>query len=73
MTTRRPLLRPPAIVKGDTIGFVGTTGNAPKDIPHLHFQIMRMPTNGKYWTGEAINPFPLLREDVLRTGANARP
>ena len=61
------------LVKGDTIGFVGTTGNAPRDIPHLHFQIMRMPTNGKYWTGEAINPFPLLREDVLRTGATARP
>jgi peptidoglycan LD-endopeptidase LytH len=51
----RPLLR------GDTIGYVGTTGNAPKDLPHLHFQVMRMPADRKYWAGEAINPYPLLR------------
>jgi murein DD-endopeptidase MepM/ murein hydrolase activator NlpD len=50
------------LTKGDTIGFVGTTGNAPKDIPHLHFQIMRMPHDGKYWSGDPIDPYPLLRE-----------
>jgi len=49
-----------ALVKGDTIGFVGTTGNAPKDTPHLHFQVMRMPADGKYWNGEPINPYSLL-------------
>jgi peptidoglycan LD-endopeptidase LytH len=49
------------LAKGDTIGFVGTTGNAPKDTPHLHFQVMRMPRDGKYWTGEPLNPFMLLR------------
>src|SRR6185503_1387122 len=27
------------ISKGDVLGFVGTTGNAPKDTPHLHFQV----------------------------------
>jgi len=54
------------LTKGDTIGFVGTTGNAPKDIPHLHFQIMRMPRDGKYWNGEAINPFSILRAEVER-------
>ena len=47
------------VARGDTLGFVGTTGNAPKDTPHLHFQIMRMPTDGKYWDGDAINPYPL--------------
>ena len=47
------------IARGDTLGFVGTTGNAPKDTPHLHFQVMRMPPDGKYWDGEAINPYPL--------------
>ena len=54
------------LAKGDTIGYVGTTGNAPKDIPHLHFQIMRMPHDGKYWNGEPINPFAILRGEAER-------
>jgi len=49
-----------AIVRGDTLGYVGTTGNAPKDTPHLHFQIMRWPADGKYWNGEPIDPFEFL-------------
>jgi murein DD-endopeptidase MepM/ murein hydrolase activator NlpD len=48
------------IVKGDTLGFVGTTGNAPKDLPHLHFQVMRWPADGKYWNGQPIDPFEAL-------------
>jgi murein DD-endopeptidase MepM/ murein hydrolase activator NlpD len=48
------------IVRGDTLGYVGTTGNAPKDTPHLHFQVMRWPLDGKYWNGEPINPFDAL-------------
>jgi murein DD-endopeptidase MepM/ murein hydrolase activator NlpD len=48
-----------AIARGDVLGYVGTTGNAPKDTPHLHFQVMSMPANGKYWDGEPINPYPL--------------
>jgi murein DD-endopeptidase MepM/ murein hydrolase activator NlpD len=47
------------IARGDVLGTVGTTGNAPKDTPHLHFQVMRMPPDGKYWDGDAINPYPL--------------
>jgi len=48
------------ITRGDTLGFVGTTGNAPKDTPHLHFQIMRWPSDGKYWNGDPIDPFDFL-------------
>jgi peptidoglycan LD-endopeptidase LytH len=48
------------IAKGDTLGFVGTTGNAPKDTPHLHFQVMRWPADGKYWNGDPIDPFDAL-------------
>ena len=48
-----------SIARGDTLGFVGTSGNAPKDTPHLHFQVMRMPADGKYWDGDPINPYPL--------------
>ena len=56
---RDGLVQGATIARGDTLGFVGTTGNAPKDTPHLHFQVMRMPADGKYWDGEAINPYPL--------------
>lgn len=46
--------------KGDTIGYVGTTGNAPKNVPHLHFQVTRMPRDRRYWDGEPINPYGLM-------------
>lgn len=49
-----------SIVRGDTLGYVGTTGNAPKDTPHLHFQVMRWPADGKYWNGDPIDPFAAL-------------
>jgi murein DD-endopeptidase MepM/ murein hydrolase activator NlpD len=48
------------IRQGDVLGFVGTTGNAPKDTPHLHFQVMLYRGRGQYWGGEPINPHPFL-------------
>ena len=69
---REALVAGMPLAKGDTIGFVGTTGTAPKDIPHLHFQIMRMPSDRKYWNGEAINPFVLLREEAQRLAGAAK-
>lgn len=45
------------IARGDTIGYVGTTGNAPANIPHLHFAILRS-TNVTRWSrGTPVNPF----------------
>lgn len=50
-----------AIARGDTLGFVGSTGNASADAPHLHFQVMLMPAERRnYWNGEPVNPFPVL-------------
>lgn len=46
--------------QGQVIGFVGTTGNAPKDTPHLHFQVMIYRGRGQYWGGDPINPHPFL-------------
>lgn len=48
--------------RGQLLGTVGTTGNAPKDAPHLHFQVMRMTSAKQYWNGEPINPIPYLRQ-----------
>jgi murein DD-endopeptidase MepM/ murein hydrolase activator NlpD len=61
-----------AIQKGDTLGYVGTTGNAPKDVPHLHFQIMLWPSDGKWWNGEPVNPYPVLRRASPSGGARLR-
>jgi len=49
-----------AVRQGQVIGYVGTSGNAPRDVPHLHFAIFRMGPQRKWWEGDAVNPFPLL-------------
>jgi murein DD-endopeptidase MepM/ murein hydrolase activator NlpD len=38
--------------RGEVLGYVGTTGNAPPDTPHLHFAILRQ--------GEPIDPYDQL-------------
>jgi murein DD-endopeptidase MepM/ murein hydrolase activator NlpD len=46
--------------RGDVIGFVGSTGNASADAPHLHFAIFRLTPERQWWKGEPINPYPVL-------------
>lgn len=48
------------LARGDTLGTVGTTGNAPPNTPHLHFAINRLGDPRRWWDGTAINPYPLL-------------
>ena len=53
----RPWLRHgEALVRGDVLGAVGTTGNADRDWPHLHFQVMGFPADGRWWDGTPIDP-----------------
>ena len=47
--------------RGDLIGYVGSTGNAPPNAPHLHFAIFRLSSEKKWWEGEPINPYPILK------------
>ncbi|MDT7688904.1 MAG: peptidoglycan LD-endopeptidase LytH [Acidobacteriota bacterium] len=47
--------------RGEVIGYVGDTGNAGPGNTHLHFQIYRVADPKHFWTGENINPYPLLR------------
>lgn len=46
--------------RGDVIGFVGSSGNANPDSPHLHFSIEKLTEPGKWWKSEPIDPYPLL-------------
>ena len=52
------------IRRGELIGYVGTTGNAAPDAPHLHFAIFRLGPERQWWKGTAINPYPFLRDDA---------
>ena len=46
--------------KGDVLGYVGSTGDASPDAPHLHLAIYRLSPDKHWWEGTAINPYPLL-------------
>ncbi len=43
--------------RGDPIGFVGSTGNASADAPHLHFEIEVLGAEKQWWHATSINPF----------------
>jgi hypothetical protein len=43
------------------IGYVGSTGNAGEDAPHLHFAIFVLGPEKRWWQGTAIDPYPLLK------------
>ena len=47
-------------VRGELLGYVGSTGNASADAPHLHFAVFELGPEKNWWQGEAINPYPLL-------------
>jgi len=46
--------------KGDIVGFVGSTGNASPDGPHLHFAIFQLGPELRWWEGTPIDPYGFL-------------
>lgn len=63
---RRGLAVGDRVAKGSVIGYVGTTGNAPKNTPHLHFQVMKRAVGRAWWDGPSINPLPFFAADGVR-------
>ena len=49
-----------SIKRGDILGYVGSTGNASPQAPHLHFAVFILGPEKRWWEGQAINPYPLL-------------
>ncbi|VVT04265.1 Peptidase M23 [Sphingomonas sp. EC-HK361] len=45
---------------GQTIGYVGDTGDAGPGNTHLHFSMTRTGAADGWWQGQDVNPFPVL-------------
>jgi murein DD-endopeptidase MepM/ murein hydrolase activator NlpD len=56
-----------AVTQGDVIGYVGTSGNAPKGTPHLHFAIFELDAQKHWWQGRAIDPYPVFKAAGARS------
>lgn len=48
------------IRRGSVIGYVGSSGNANPDAPHLHFAIFQLGPEKQWWKGTPLNPFASL-------------
>ncbi|HEY2907506.1 MAG TPA: M23 family metallopeptidase [Vicinamibacterales bacterium] len=45
------------VARGDVIGFVGTSGNAPPNTPHLHFAVFALGPTHQWWKGRPLDPY----------------
>lgn len=59
--------------RGQVLGYVGTTGNAPETAPHLHFAVYSIEVGRRGWRGEPINPYESLVEAETVADAGAVP
>jgi murein DD-endopeptidase MepM/ murein hydrolase activator NlpD len=58
--------------RGDLLGYVGSTGNASPDAPHLHFAILELGPEKQWWRDtRPINPYPSLL-DAVRGGGSSQ-
>jgi lipoprotein-anchoring transpeptidase ErfK/SrfK len=48
-----------AVKRGQVLGYVGSTGNADRAHPHLHFTIFKLGPERHWWKGTAIDPYPI--------------
>ena len=51
-----------AVSQGDVIGYVGTTGNAPANTPHLHFSVFELNADKHWWQGRPIDPYLVFKD-----------
>lgn len=49
-----------SVKRGEVIGYVGFTGNASPEGPHLHFGIFKLGPDKRWYEGVPLNPFPVL-------------
>jgi len=49
------------VARGDVIGYVGTSGNAPPGTPHLHFAVFVLGPDRHWWQGTAVDPYEVFK------------
>jgi peptidoglycan LD-endopeptidase LytH len=48
------------VKRGQVLGYVGTTGNAPAGTPQLHFAILALDEAKRWWNGTPVDPLAVL-------------
>ncbi|MBI2811459.1 MAG: M23 family metallopeptidase [Candidatus Melainabacteria bacterium] len=51
-----------AVKRGQVIGYVGTSGNAPPNTPHLHFSVGVGDALKKWWITSSVDPYEVFKQ-----------